>query len=158
MLQLTMRSDARTPGTMANLEDSLLFNRSTVLLAINYGSSGCIVSKDELKRAMQKALYCDNIIFRSEEQREILYMIISGNQTTLLVVVLPTGGGKSLLFIAPACLIDPGVTIVVVLYYALLDNLLKTAKDAGIDCIKYRPREQNPAMLVFVSTDFARGS
>jgi hypothetical protein len=63
-----------------------------------------------------------------------------------------------LLFMAPAYLIDPGVTIVVVLYYVLLDNLLKTAKDARIDCIEYRPREQNPAVLVFVSTDFTRGS
>jgi superfamily II DNA helicase RecQ len=72
--------------------------------------------------------------------------------------VLPTGGGKSLLFIAPAYLIDLGVTIVVVLYCALLDNLLKTAKDARIDYIEYRPREQNPAALVFVSADFARGN
>jgi hypothetical protein len=63
-----------------------------------------------------------------------------------------------LLFMAPACLIDPGITIVVVPYYALLDNLLKTAKDARIDYIEYRPREQNPAVLVFVSVDFARGS
>jgi superfamily II DNA or RNA helicase len=153
-----MRSDARTLGTIANLEDSLLFNRSIAPLAINYGSSSRIVSEDELKRAMQKALRCDNVIFRSEEQREALYTIVLGNQTTPLVVVLLTGGGKSLLFMAPACLIDPGVTIVVVPYYALLDNLLKTAKDAGIDCIKYRPREQNPTALVFVSVDFARGS
>jgi superfamily II DNA helicase RecQ len=72
--------------------------------------------------------------------------------------VLPTGGGKSLLFIAPACLIDPGVTIIVVPYRALLDNLLKTIKDARIDYIEYRPGEQNPAALVFVSTDFAGGS
>jgi hypothetical protein len=63
-----------------------------------------------------------------------------------------------LLFIAPAYLNDPGVTIVVVPYRILLDNLLKTAKDARIDYIKYRPREQNPTVLVFVSTDFARGS
>ena len=63
-----------------------------------------------------------------------------------------------MLFIAPAYLIDPGVTIVVVLYHALLDNLLKTAKDVRIDYIEYRPREQNPAALVFVSTDFAGGS
>jgi hypothetical protein len=63
-----------------------------------------------------------------------------------------------LLFMAPACLIDPGVTIVVVPYRALLDNLLKTAKDARIDYIEYRPGEQNPAALVFVSIDFARGS
>ena len=63
-----------------------------------------------------------------------------------------------MLFIAPAYLNDPGVTIVVVLYYALLNNLLKTVKDARIDCIEYRPGEQNPAVLVFVSTDFTRGS
>jgi superfamily II DNA helicase RecQ len=72
--------------------------------------------------------------------------------------VLPIGGGKSLLFIAPACLIDLGVTIIVVPYYVLLDNLLKTAKDTRIDYIEYRPREQNPAALVFVSVDFAGGS
>jgi superfamily II DNA or RNA helicase len=136
-----MRSDARTLGTIANLEDSPLFNRSTAPLAINYRSSSRVVSEDELKRAMQKALRRDNVIFRLEEQREALYTIVSGNQTTLLVVVLPTGGGKSLLFMAPACLIDPGVTIVVVPYCILLDNLLKTAKDTGIDCIEYRPRE-----------------
>jgi superfamily II DNA or RNA helicase len=153
-----MRSDARILGTIANLEDSLLFNRSTAPSAINYGSSGYVISKDELKRAMQKALRRDNVTFRSEEQREALYTIVSGNQTTPLVVVLPTGGGKSLLFIAPACLIDPGVTIVVVPYRTLLDNLLKTAKDTRIDYIEYRPREQNPTALVFVSVDFARGS
>jgi superfamily II DNA or RNA helicase len=153
-----MRSDARTPGTIANLEDSLLFNRSTAPSVINYRSSGRVVSEDKLKRAMQKALCCDNVIFRSEEQREALYTIVLGNQTTPLVVVLPTGGGKSLLFIAPACLIDPGVTIVVVPYRILLDNLLKTVKDVGIDYIEYRPGEQNPAALVFVSTDFAGGS
>jgi superfamily II DNA helicase RecQ len=111
-----------------------------------------------LKRAIQKALRYDNVMFRSEEQREVLYTIVSGNQTTLLVVILPIGGGKSLLFIAPAYLIDPGVTIVVVPYYTLLDNLLKTVKDTGIDYIEYRPGEQNPAALVFISTDFARGS
>jgi superfamily II DNA helicase RecQ len=143
---------------IAHLKDSPLFNRSTAPLAINYGSSGRVISEDEIKRAIQKALRRDNVEFRSEEQREALYTIVSGNQTTLLVVVLPTGRGKSLLFIAPAYLIDPGVTIVVVPYHALLDNLLKTAKDARIDCIEYRPREQNPAALVFVSADFAGGS
>jgi superfamily II DNA or RNA helicase len=136
-----MRSDARTPGTIANLEDLPLFNRLTAPLAINYGSSGRIISEDELKRAMQKALRRDNVTFRSEEQREALYTIVSGNQTTPLVVVLPTGGGKSLLFIAPAYLIDPGVTIVVIPYRILLDNLLKTVKDTRIDCIEYRPGE-----------------
>ena len=72
--------------------------------------------------------------------------------------MLPTGRGKSLLFIAPAYLIDLGVTIVVVPYRILLDNLLKTAKDARINYIEYRPGEQNPTALVFVSIDFAGGS
>lgn len=39
---------------------------------------------------------------------------------------------------APACLDDPGVTIVVVPYRALLDNLLAAAKKAGIDGLEYR--------------------
>ena len=42
---------------------------------------------------------------------------------------------------ALACLIDLGVTIVVVPYYILLDNLLKIVKNIRIDYIKYRPRE-----------------
>jgi len=68
--------------------------------------------------------------------------------------VLPIGRGKSLLFIAPACLDDPGVTIVVVPYRALVNNLVTTATKARIDCIEYKPGEQNPAALVFVSVDF----
>jgi superfamily II DNA helicase RecQ len=72
--------------------------------------------------------------------------------------MLLIGRGKSLLFIAPAYLIDLGVTIVIVLYCILLDNLLKTVKDVRINCIKYRPREQNPTALVSVSIDFARRS
>jgi hypothetical protein len=55
---------------------------------------------------------------------------------------------------APACLDDPGVTIVVVPYRALVNNLVSTATKARIDCIEYKPREQNPAALVFVSADF----
>jgi hypothetical protein len=50
------------------------------------------------------------------------------------------------------------VTIVVIPYYALLDNLVVTAKKARIDYIEYRPGEQNLAALVFVSADFVVGS
>jgi hypothetical protein len=46
-----------------------------------------------------------------------------------------------LLFMALACLNDPGITIVVVPYRALLDNLVVTARKVKIDCIEYRPRE-----------------
>jgi superfamily II DNA helicase RecQ len=59
-----------------------------------------------------------------------------------------------LLFIVPACLDDPGVTIVVVPYRALVNNLVSTATKARIDYIEYKPGEQNPAALVFISADF----
>jgi hypothetical protein len=70
------------------------------------------------------------------------------------VVVLPIGRGKSLLFIALAYLDNPSVTIVVVPYRALVNNLVIIARTVWIDCIKYKPREQNLAVLVFVSADF----
>lgn len=56
---------------------------------------------------------------------------------TTLVVVLPTGGGKSLLFMVPACLPDPGVTIVVVPFLALLNDLSDCLEKAGIDHIEW---------------------
>ncbi len=96
---------------------------------------------------MRKVLGC-------EEQREALQAVVCGEQRSPLVVVLPTGGGKSLLFMAPACLVDPGVTIVVVPYRALMNNLVTTARKARFDCIEYRPGEQIPAALVFVSAAF----
>ena len=77
-----------------------------------------------------------------------------GKQRTPLVVMLPTGGEKSLLFMVPACLDDPSVTIVVVPYRALVNNLVSTATKVWIDYIEYKPGEQNPAALVFVSIDF----
>lgn len=150
---------AMTPGTTAHLEQSPLYNRSTAISVIGQKRfTSPAVSEEDLKKAMRKALRREDVSFRSEEQGEALRTIVSGEQTTPLIVVLPTGGGKSLLFMAPACLDDPGVTIVVVPYRALLDNLVATAKKARIDCIEYRPGEQNPAALVFVSADFVAGS
>jgi superfamily II DNA or RNA helicase len=144
----------RTPSTIAQLEASPLLYKSTALSSSREVQSGRVMGEDEIKKAMRKVLGCEEVAFRSEEQREALRVIVSGEQRTPLVVVLPTGGGKSLLFMAPACLDDPGVTIVVVPYRALVNNLVTTAKKARIDCIEYRPGEQNPAALVFVSADF----
>ena len=143
-----------TPPTIAQLEASPLLYRSTALSSSREVQSGRVVGEEEIKKAMRKVLQCEDVTFRSEEQREALRVIVSGEQRTPLVVVLPTGGGKSLLFMAPACLDDPGVTIVVVPYRALVNNLVSTATKARIDCIEYKPGEQNPAALVFVSADF----
>ena len=59
-----------------------------------------------------------------------------------------------MLFIVPACLDDPGVTIIVVPYRALVNNLVIIARTVRIDYIEYKPGEHNPVALVFVSADF----
>ncbi len=115
------------------------------------------IGEQQVQKAMQKALQMDNVSFRSEEQREALWAVIEAARASPLVVVLPTGGGKSLLFMAPACFEDPGVTIVVVPYRALINNLVQTAQAAGIDSREWRPGERNPAALIFVSADQVEG-
>jgi hypothetical protein len=67
---------------------------------------------------------------------------------------MPTGSRKSLLFTAPACLDSTRVTIVVVPFRALINDLVDKTKKAGIDSVEWRPGEVNPATLVFVSADF----
>jgi superfamily II DNA helicase RecQ len=49
--------------------------------------------------------------------------------------VLLTGGGKSLLFMLLAC-IKEGVTVVVVLYWALIEDLVKQICECSINCIE----------------------
>lgn len=106
---------------------------------------------------MQKALGKFDVSFRSDTQREALETIVAGGRRPL-VVVMPTGGGKSLLFTAPACLDNTGVTIVMVPFRALINDLVDKAKNAGIDCVEWRPGEVNPATLVFVSADLVDGT
>ena len=136
---------------MSGLEQSPLWTRSNqVAVPVDRPPP---VSAADIKKAMQKALDCEDVTFRSEKQREALETIMRKDGYTPLIVVLPTGGGKSLLFTAPACLEDPGITVVIVPYRALLNGLLQIAQGAGIDCIEWKRGEVNPAALVFVSAD-----
>jgi superfamily II DNA helicase RecQ len=61
-----------------------------------------------------------------------MYAVVEGQ--TPLIVVLPPGGSKSLLFIVPAYLDRVGVTIVVVPFRALINDLVKRIIDSSIDC------------------------
>ncbi|KXJ87186.1 P-loop containing nucleoside triphosphate hydrolase protein [Microdochium bolleyi] len=84
---------------------------------------------------------------------------------SVLVVVLPIGGGKSLLFMVPAVRgVNGGVSIVVVLFVALSDDLIARARLFGIDCVRWRSVEEEGreagslvrvASLVVVSADQA---
>jgi superfamily II DNA helicase RecQ len=110
----------------------------------------------ELQRAMQQALGRSEVSFKSAEQEQAMRAVINGQ--TPLVVVLPTGGGKSLLFTVPACLQDAGVTLVVVPYRALIEDLVMRITQSGIDCIEWKHGQTNPAAVVAVSADVAGSS
>ncbi|KAG5954584.1 hypothetical protein E4U58_007559, partial [Claviceps cyperi] len=106
-------------------------------------------------RAVRKALGLSDlapVTYKSPEQGEALERIMN-DADPVLVVVLPTGGGKSLLFIAPACLEDPGMTIVVVPYRQLINETLSDATARGIDAVEWTRDLQDPAEIVIVSAD-----
>ena len=118
-------------------------------------------SESQVQRAIQQALRLgarDEVSYRSEAQHEAMQSILYDDQTTPLVIVLPTGGGKSLLFMAPACLENVGVTIVIVPFRALINKLVNIAKEASINSIEWHPGLTDPATLVFISTDKIIGS
>jgi superfamily II DNA helicase RecQ len=58
------------------------------------------------------------------------------DKTTLLVVVLLIGEGKSLLFTLLVCIEKTRVTVVVVLYQALIKDLVSRIRNCGINCIE----------------------
>ena len=68
------------------------------------------------------------MLFRSDKQKRGVEAVLVGY--TPLVIVLPIGGGKSLLFMALVCLEDPGITIVIIPFRALLGNLINWLKKA----------------------------
>jgi superfamily II DNA helicase RecQ len=86
---------------------------------------------EQVREAMQKVLKQDEPEFRSEEQEQAVTAVL--NLDTLLVVVLPTGRGKSPPFILAASLPDPGVTILVALFNALLHDYVKRLKLSEVD-------------------------
>jgi hypothetical protein len=104
-------------------------------------------------RALQQVLGKQDVGFRSMEQEQALYAVL--DKQTPLVVVLLTGRGKSLLFTLPACIEEVGVTVVVVPYRALIEDLVSRIRDCSVDCIEWKHGESNPASVVVVSADVA---
>ena len=112
-----------------------------------------LAQPEEVKQAMQKALGCQEVGFRSKEQEIAMKAIL--NEETPLIIILPTGGGKSLLFMVPGCLKEGGVTIVVAPFRALVNDLVNRLKKMGIDSIEWTSGENNAAAIVVVSADVA---
>ncbi|KAF9732304.1 DNA helicase [Paraphaeosphaeria minitans] len=69
--------------------------------------------------------------------------------------MLPIGGGKSLLFIVLAYLNYTGVTIVVVLFRALIKDLATRIYARGINCVEWINYKTNPASIILVSANIA---
>ena len=128
---------------------------SSPLVASSAPPGRSIVGREERERAVRKALRMRQgyeIKYKSAEQEEALERIIDGSDPALMVV-LPTSRGKTLLVTAPACLDDAGVTIVVVPYRQLINETVIDAKAAGIECIEWTYRTEDPATMVVVSAD-----
>jgi hypothetical protein len=109
--------------------------------------------KDGISKALQQVLGQQEVGFRSVEQEQAMHAVLDGQNP--LVVVLPTGGGKSLLFTVPAVVERSRVTVVVVPYRALMDNLVAWIRKSGVECIEWKHGEDNPASVVVVSADVA---
>lgn len=109
--------------------------------------------EDKIRTALQQVLGSQHVSFRSVEQEQAMHAVL--DRQTPLVVVLPTGGGKSLLFTVPAVIEQRGVTIVVVPYVALINNLVERIQSSGIECRRWKHGEENPASVVVVSADIA---
>jgi hypothetical protein len=108
---------------------------------------------EAVHKALQQVLGKQDVGFRSAEQEQALYAVL--DKQTPLVVVLPTGGGKSLLFTLPAIVEKTGVTVVVVPYRALIEDLVSRIQEYGVDCMEWKHGESNPASVVVVSADVA---
>jgi superfamily II DNA helicase RecQ len=80
------------------------------------------------------------------------------DKQTPLVVVLLTSREKSLLFTLPAYIEEADVTIVVVPYWALINNLVSRIYKYSVDCMEWKHGESNPASIAIISVDVASDS
>jgi hypothetical protein len=94
-----------------------------------------VYSVEQVKRAMQTVLNQEEPAFRSEEQERAVAAVL--NLDTPLVIVLPTGGGKTLPFMLAASLPDPGVTILVTPFSAVLHDYVKRLELSKVDHVLY---------------------
>lgn len=97
-----------------------------------------IVGKRDVESEVQLALerlLGRGATYRSEEQKEALLGIWRGDSP--MAVVLPPSGGKSLLFQLPASSPGARVTIVVLPFLALIQNLKRRCDKLGISCRRW---------------------
>jgi superfamily II DNA helicase RecQ len=109
------------------------------------------------------------VTYKSPEQEAALYAVVRG--VSPLIIVLPTGGGKTLLPVAATVLDEapshqqesgrPSVTILVVPFRALIEDMLVRLCEAGVKAIEWQAgaegdyqNRRTPASIVLVSADY----
>lgn len=73
--------------------------------------------------------------WRSDKQAESMRSIMALKADEAAINILPIGASKSILFILPAVIENIGISIIVVLFIALMDDLVIRVTDIGVDCI-----------------------
>jgi hypothetical protein len=105
------------------------------------------------------------LMYRSPKQKQALDAVVQG--ISLLIVVLPTSRGKTLLPLAAAVLDSmqqsdrPSVTMLVLLFCVLIEDLLVRLGQARIKAIEWQPKVHRAlqqrytlASVMLVSADY----
>ena len=92
------------------------------------------VSELAIDNGLQRLLG-NSAIWQSEEQCKGMVKVMRIRDGAVLIMVLLTGGSKSILFMAPAIMEDSSMSIMVVPFVALIDDLVAWAKALEINCI-----------------------
>lgn len=86
--------------------------------------------------------------FKSSEQMEGILAVLK--EEPLLSVVLPTGGGKSLLFMLPAAIEKEGVTVVIVPFISLVNDLIDRCKAYDLEVVEWTSEQSSWATITIV--------
>jgi superfamily II DNA helicase RecQ len=94
--------------------------------------------------------------FRSDVQRQALGELVRRNTDN--AIVLPTGSSKSFLYMLMACMPRPGVTVVILLFVALLHNVVARCRTEQVPYTMWADMNRSstqPVMGVRVPLVFA---
>jgi superfamily II DNA or RNA helicase len=106
---------------------------------------------------LQRIYKDSNAKLQSEGQAFALQLVHKPSATVPLVVVLPTSSGKLALFFSVAAMAIQQTVIVVVLFAALVDDIVVQGQAAGLQCKEWLDENSGHELqqLVMVSADRA---
>ena len=94
------------------------------------------------------------------KQKESIITIIALKGEEIAINILPTGARKSILFILLGIIYNTGISIIIILFIALIKDLIGQATKIGINCIQFiiainikREILSRAARLVIISAD-----